>query len=83
MTDIGIVKSVYTVAKKTIVAVSLRVDLDQIQFDTSLVQFGVEGPRLYLDGHKWWPDRQEIDLLFDDLGDTPDVGTSVAIVSEI
>jgi hypothetical protein len=83
MIEIGVVKSVYTVANKKIVAVSLVLDLDQVDLDEVSIQFANANSVAKLSGYKFWPDKREIDLLFDNLVEIPTTGAIAFIVRDI
>lgn len=80
MIEIGVVKSANIVANKSIVAVSLKVDLDKVPLGAAFIQFGNQVHASKLSGHKWWPERGEIDLLFDGLSSPPEIGTAIFLV---
>jgi hypothetical protein len=78
--DIGTVKFVHTVATKKIVAIDLAAGVDQLLLDGTLVKFGTAEPRARLVGCNWWPDRREVDLLFDNLPVVPAIGSNTYII---
>lgn len=77
--DIGVVESVYVVAGKSIVAVRLKVDLDKVQLGAASIKFSNQARASKLSGHKWWPERQQIDLLFDFLEVPPQPGDAAFV----
>lgn len=81
MIDIGIVESVDVVAGKSIVAVRLEVDLDKVPLEAGAVsiKFSNQVHANKLSGHKWWPERQQIDLLFDSIEVLPQLGDAVFV----
>jgi hypothetical protein len=81
--DRGKVNSVHRVAGKVIVAVALNDAADEAILNHASVQFGESERAIKLSGFKWWPERQEVDLLFDDLENPPEIGSTTFIVSSI
>lgn len=82
MIEIGIVKSVHTVADKKIVAVSLVLEPDQVPLDEISIQFGNANSVVKLNGYKFWPEKREIDLLFDSLVEVPETGATAFIARD-
>lgn len=78
--EFGKVISVYQVAGKTIVAVDVHDDKDGIVLEQAAVKFGSAKDAVSLSGCKWWPDRKEVDLLFDKATESIEVGMPVYVV---
>ncbi len=79
MIDIGMVKSVNVVAGKLIIVVSLKVDLDKVPLGAASIKFSNQAHANRLSGHKWWPELQQIDLLFDFLEVLPQPGDAALV----
>ncbi len=78
LTDIGIVQEIFSVSGKTIVSVVLSGANDPAAKIGDVVVF--EGNRrVVLSGLKYWPEKNVVDLLFDELPFIPEVGDSVSL----
>jgi hypothetical protein len=81
LTDFGKVKSIHQLAGKTIVVVCVHNGNDTMALDQVTIMFGHDERAYSLNGYKWWPDRKEVDFLFNEKIKDFDTGVTIFIVS--
>jgi hypothetical protein len=79
LNDFGKVKSIHQLADKTIVVVCVNNGNDALTLDQVKVLFGQDGHLHSLSGYKWWLDRKEVDLLFNETIKNVDIGVTTFI----
>lgn len=70
MNKLGIVKQIYHFSYMEIISVELSINCDYLKFNDSQNLWPLKG-------YKFWPERNEIDLVFKDIDDIPEIGSSV------